>query len=135
MRQPCHPSLLSDSADNRQFIEISIAGVRVQALLDSGAQRSLIDESLLTDLNITYSTRIRPSVVSADNSPIKILGSVELPIYFNGSIVFPACLVGRFLPTPFILGIEFWNTFRPTDVLSKALEHDISGKLFVRSSS
>lgn len=129
------PVLVSNSIDNRLFVEIYIANSPVKALLDSGAQATLVDESLLFDLGISFSSEVRPSVVSVDNSPIVILGCTKLPIHFNGSVVFHSCLVGRGLPTSFILGIEFWNEFGLTDVLSRAFEREFSGKLLKPKSS
>lgn len=103
----------------------------MKALLDSGAQVSLVDVSLLHSLQISYSPNLRQSVISADSSPIEILGGVDLPIFFKGAWVQHPCLVSKNLPTQLILGIQFWNHFGLTAVLAKAFEGQSSGTLFV----
>ena len=127
------PVYVNKSPDNRLFIDVTVAGSSVKALLDSGAQTSLIDISLLSKLGIAFREDVRPYVVSADNSPIEILGGLDIPIFFSGIRVLHSCLVSSNLPTAFILGIEFWNSFGLTDILKKAFDDGLSGKLYVPS--
>ena len=128
------PLAINKASDNRLYAEISISGTCVSALLDSGAQTSLVDVSLLSRLGISFCRNIRPSVVSADNSPITILGGVDIPISFNGFSYAHPCLVSDGLPTQFILGIEFWNKYGLTSILCEAFSGLTTGKLLVPSS-
>lgn len=125
------PVVLTDSNDNRLFIEIIAAGCRVKALLDSGAQMSLINRSFLSKVGVPFSTKNLPSVVSADNSPIQILGTVSLSVYFNGSKVPHNFLVVDNVTSNMILGIEFWNRFGLTTVLSRAFDKEIKENLYM----
>lgn len=129
------PLVVDKSPDNRLYIEIFVAGSTVKALLDSGAQTSLIDCALLKRLDLDYCPSIRPPVVSADNSPIRILGGADVPILFDGKSVAHSCLVGSDLPTQFILGIEFWNAFGLTSLISQHFKGKHKGKLFLPASS
>lgn len=130
------PVILTNSSDNRFFIEIFIAGRSLHALLDSGAQMSLISADLAQDLNVAHCIKpYHSTVVTANNSPIHINGSIKLPVLFNRILSTHEFLIASHVSSQLILGMEFWNKFGLTNIFSSAFDQNIDGHMLVPKAS
>lgn len=129
--------VLSDSNDNRLFIEIFIGDSAFEALLDSGAQMSLLSFGFVSSLGVTLRKDIQSfrSIFSANGTPINILGAVALKVLFNGVSFLHEFVVADFISSPIILGIDFWNRFGLTAVFSRAFTKNVDGKMLMPKSS
>lgn len=120
-----------DSVDNRLYTEIYIFQKPIKALLDSGAQMSLISEKILENFSVDIRSYDQCSIVSADNSPLDIRGIVSLPIFFNGLSNAHDFLVAVSTTSQIILGIDFWNKFGLTSTFTRAFGREVNGSLFL----
>lgn len=125
------PVISRDIQDNRLFVEIKLYNKPFKALLDSGAQASLISQGLIDELNIHVKTHCHPLLVSADNSPINILGTADILITFNNKSLSHEFFVSNNVSSDIILGMEFWNYFGLTSLFSQAFEKNIFGNMYV----
>lgn len=92
-------------------VKVKIVDSEVEALLDSGAEISVMNSlELITKYNFKlHESKLR--VDTAGRCSYKCLGFVNLPISYNGCTkVIKVYIVSEFSKT-LILGINFWKTF------------------------
>lgn len=108
------PAFVSVNDDNRPYVKVTIFGKEFTALLDSGANRSIIG-SLGTKIISLFELRVEKTiskyVTTADGQRHPVEGSVSLPI-----CVATSCRVIRTLIVPnlnhlLILGSDFCREF------------------------
>ena len=112
-------SIVSNTCDNRPFVNIKIKNETFNGLLDSGANVCVLGKNCLEtckNLNLKIHNLIS-YVKTADGDKQPVLGYVEVPIEFKDQInVLKLYLVPSISQT-LILGIDFWENFG----LNKAL--------------
>lgn len=110
------PLFIECPDDNRPYINISVYGRNVVALLDSGASHSFIGKDglhLVEDFKLKMhrinTTRV---VYTADGKSQKVEGCYDIPVFLEGS-----CQIINFYVVPslryaMVLGSNFCNQFR-----------------------
>lgn len=109
------PLFISTPEDNRPHLSVRIYGQSFQALLDTGANMSIIGARGISILDkfhvplLPFSSSL--AVTVADGSPKPISGKVNLPIVIDGVKKNVQFLVVPDITISFILGINFCQTF------------------------
>lgn len=109
-----NPLFVENSSSQRPFITVRIGNQDIVALLDSGADRSVIGAkglSLLKSLNFDVFKATKITVTTADGKPQKIMGSARLPINLKGNLKFLEVLVIPSIKHNLILGVDFCQAF------------------------
>lgn len=109
------PIFVSKPSDDRPYIEISLYGVKLPALLDSGASHSVIGKPAMWILNmfkLKLDKKINKTVTTADGNQQRITASFDIPIRIGN-----ACEVINFYIVPslehgIILGSNFCQQFK-----------------------
>ena len=71
-------NLIVDKTDKRPFLPVKIKGKTINALLDSGSQRTIVDNTFINKLNLKYSPPTRNvSLSSASYHTKTVLGGNE----------------------------------------------------------
>lgn len=121
--------LKTDDMDPRPYLEVSILGKTVKALLDSGATHTVMGQQGLSLVG-SASKYIQPTnsnwVETADARRHHIKGRLMVPITLEGRTRNLSVLVVPDLKHSLILGIDFWNQMQ--------LVADISNKSWKFSS-
>lgn len=99
--------------DNRPYTNICIYEHKIRALLDSGSNLTLINDSVYSSLN---PRKIKPlqnpiKLRTAGGEPLEILGQIYLPFTFNGVTKIIPTLVVPKLAIRCICGMDFWAKF------------------------
>lgn len=108
------PIFVKKRHDNRPFVEIQIFGVKMIALLDSGANHSVIGKSgygIIDKFKLKIDKFENKYVTTADGSKQVIVGQVDIPVCINSE-----CRVVNFYVVPslnhsVILGSSFCRQF------------------------
>lgn len=102
------------SDDERPYVTITIDGININGLLDSGAALTLIGEDvsrILLRNNYTLMTD-NINIQVANGQTLKTLGYINLPIAFDNQVhIIKGYVVPEVQPS-LILGIDFWRQFR-----------------------
>ena len=115
-------SLSSSSNDVRPFIQIEIFGMKLGALLDSGASISCIcgkaaAEFLSKNIPFKKFASFSKSVDTAGGNSFPILGSVETDVTFRGVTKPINFLIIPGLKQDVYLGCDFWRSFGLLDLI------------------
>lgn len=124
--------------DNRPYLTVSILGVEVVGLLDSGASRTVLGEGceqFIRKLGLVL-TPVKDSVRTACGQLFPIIGSVDIPYTVdNKTVVIPTLAVPA-IKSNLVLGCDFWKEFniRPevwvemihTDQIMSEVEHELT---------
>lgn len=108
------PVLVSKNPDNRPYVELFLFGKRITALLDSGANRSIIDSKglkVISDLGLEVCPSSTKFVTTADGSKQPVSGVVTFPLCVDGFCELITALVVPDLLHTFILGSDFCRKF------------------------
>ena len=91
-----------------QFIRLTICGVETQALIDTGAQVSVMSEAFHRSLprGCAPLTPTQMRVESANRTLLQVVGSCHVAIRIGSHEVSEQCIVVRQLNTSFILGLS-----------------------------
>lgn len=109
------PVFLSKSNDNRPYINVKLFDQTITALLDSGANVSIVGGSgvsLIRRLKLKINPITSDSVVTACGTSQKVKGSVELPIVINNSVQILVALLVPSIVHSFIFGSDFCRRFQ-----------------------
>lgn len=99
--------------DNRPYSVVKIYDYKIQALLDSGSNLTLLKESIYQKLksrelpSLTNSV----SVKTANGDNLEIKGQAYLPFNFNGIVKIVPTLIVPKLAIDCICGMDFWTKF------------------------
>ena len=90
-----------------QYLQVCVNGTQVQALVDSGAQISVMGQSFCNRLpgGMGEIQPTRTRVVGANNTALKVLGTRQVEIKIGKHQTSEECLVVAELNAPFILGL------------------------------
>lgn len=108
------PVLVEQFSDNRPYIEISLFDEPIIALLDSGANKSVIGKNglyLLDRFNLTMSSSTLLSLNTADNTKQPVIGQIRVPIVVNAICKVMTFLIVPSIQSEIILGSDFCNVF------------------------
>lgn len=98
--------------DERPYLKISILGIEVLGLLDSGATHTIIGNSgwkLLSVLNLALDATANLVVTVANGQQCSSIGSVNIPVAVEGRVKIIRALVIPTLEHSLILGVDFWH--------------------------
>ncbi|XP_055584991.1 uncharacterized protein LOC129737854 [Uranotaenia lowii] len=105
--------ILNLENDSRPFAKVTIFGLPLIGLLDSGANKSILGQGAEHFIQICR-LKVLPvdlEVVTANGQNLKVLGYVSTPVTFNDSTKLIDLLVIPSLKQKLILGADFWVTF------------------------
>lgn len=108
------PLILSNASDNRPYIKVDILGQEVVALLDSGANVSVIGSKgshYLSLFGLCLQVSSLKSIKMADGGYQYVRGYVELPIVVEGIVHLLRVLVVPTVDHSLILGMDFCSMF------------------------
>lgn len=109
------PIFVNRKNDNRPFISIDLLGTDITALLDSGANNSIIGANGIDTIK-SLGLKVFPShhgfVTTADGSRQKVVGYVDLPLCINNSCKVISPLIVPTVSHPFIFGSDFCRKFQ-----------------------
>ena len=118
-----HPSLIN--------IAVTINGVRVTALLDTGATTSLISSSILKNIRHSRVHLAETSAILGDgNTTIRVVGTVALCITVNNITTILNTLIVETLGAPLILGMDWCKENKVTVNMEQRqvnMEHPVFG--------
>ncbi|XP_055584860.1 uncharacterized protein LOC129737726 [Uranotaenia lowii] len=122
--------IINPGHDNRPHAVLDVLGKKVTALLDSGANCSLLGGSkaqIVEELGLRKEA-LSGGIKTADGTPHQINHFTRLPIsYNNRSEILPVLLVPS-LPDCAIMGMNFWQTFGVKavcfSIMSSEIEQD-----------
>lgn len=100
--------------DNRPYISVTIGSVKVDSLLDTGSNVTILGQPslfLLKKLNLSINYDISVHVTTADSQIQTVLGYVWLPITLLGVTKDMQILIIPSITQPLILGMDFINSF------------------------
>jgi len=95
------------------YITVRIGTSNIDALIDTGAVRSLIDDQTARELKlqiIPNATRNAKPLLSANGSEVETTGHALVELYLQGLKVEHQMEVAKNLSPPFILGTDFLST-------------------------
>lgn len=113
--------------DDRPFVKVSVLGIPIIALLDSGAHRSILGTGSLKLIK-TCKLKIFPAnvdLVTASGQKLDVTGYVNLPMNFNGQTKLIAALVVPALKRRLLLGTDFWNAFGIVPTIPKVAVEEL----------
>lgn len=108
------PVFVEKPRDNRPYIQVTLYNQQLVALLDSGANQSIIGSEglyILDRFNIKIQTSKSKFVTTADGQKQQISGSVLLPICLENKCKLLEALIVPSLCHSFILGSDFLKLF------------------------
>lgn len=107
--------LLSERAgDVRPYLQVTMYGVKLMALLDSGASRTVMGGSgweMARQLGLEVLRVSVKQVTVANGTPIEVVGCVPIPFQLEGKVGIIEVLVVPGLSEKLILGADFIKTF------------------------
>lgn len=98
--------------DQRPYLQVSILGVKLSGLLDSGATRSILGKggwNMLKNLNLRLDETDNAPCKVADGKRCRSLGSVTVPVLLMNKIKLITLLVVPDIECTLILGKDFWR--------------------------
>lgn len=98
--------------DTRPYLKVSIFGLEIVGLLDSGATRTILGQpgwEVLRAANLKLHKAEIGNVVLANGHKVDVLGEVSLPIKLKDHIRICQVLVIPNLPHTLIFGADFWK--------------------------
>lgn len=105
-------SIILKESDSRPYLNLIVNGVRYFALLDSGANKSVIGGKLAAEVqNLSDFRKIVANVRTADGQIQKVIGTVTLNITFQGQSKWYEFLVVPSIQQNMICGYDFWIFF------------------------
>lgn len=105
-------SIVNKGSDNRPYIRISVANISYYALLDSGANRSVVGGDLAKTVQERLEfRRCIGNVKTADGQKQLVLGTIELEVQFQNSKIPFEFLVVPSICQDMICGYDFWKEF------------------------
>lgn len=101
--------------DRRPYLNVEIFGRKYLGLLDSGANRTLMNLNLLDSLGklgvrVDRSSAVKCTV--ANGQKCETLGTVEIPLCLEGKVKLMKVLVMPDLKHSLILGLDFWREMK-----------------------
>ena len=108
--------------DQRPYITVSILGLPMKGLLDSGASRTLVGAKgwrLLQYMGLKSDISSIGNVSVADGRPCEVIGKVELPVELEGKQKLLSVLIVPALDMPLVLGLDFWKSMGIVPDLTK----------------
>ena len=97
--------------DNLLYLDVRIAGLKMQGLVDTGSERTFISPSLLAGVGATLESKPF-SAVMADGSRAEILGKTSLDIESSyGQVRLDVCVM-KMHENSLILGVDFLKSFK-----------------------
>lgn len=113
-RGELNPVVLEKDNDNRDYVLIDILGITYVGLLDSGANRTVINSELAKTLKglglKTYRSQDL-QVATADGNRHNITEIIDVPVKFNGRFNVVRMMVMPNLSQKVLLGKDFFTTF------------------------
>ena len=108
--QAVNSKFLVSSGDPRPYLRVSVLGIALVGLLDSGSSSTIVGGpgwEKLRSLNLQLQEH--PDVSLADGSLRQVLGFIDLPLQLNSRIRVLKVLVVPSITTEILLGINFWK--------------------------
>jgi len=105
-----NPSVTAlDSEFDGNYITVRLGNQSVDALIDTGAARSLMSDELARELklHVIPPTQYCKPLLSANGSEMIVTGHVKAELYLRGLMVEHHMEVAKSLAPPFILGRDF----------------------------
>lgn len=97
--------------DKRPYLKVTIFGVQLLGLLDSGASKTIIGKEgwkILSHLNLKVQ-KAPSNCRLANNSICTSWGTCDIPIKLEGKEKLIKALLVEDIPNQLILGMDFWN--------------------------
>lgn len=120
-------SIVRVGNDKRPYTEVEICGTKIIALLDSGAECTVVgkDFKALLGNSITYKPNPENIILkTADGTAFPISEVVELPIWYNGKCKVITAQIAPSISRNLILGIDFWKSFNIRPVICNVVESE-----------
>lgn len=120
--------MLNIDGDNRPYVKVEIGHKTIVALLDSGAQITVLGSDFapfFKQLNIQLCPSIF-SIKTADGTAHSDTSSVKLPIKYNGQTKIIDAVYAPAISRILVLGIDFWDAFKIRPMLCDLIESDKS---------
>lgn len=106
--------LVKKENDNRSYVKLDILGYSYMGLLDSGANRSVVNAQFADTLSThgLKPTSMQPiGIATADGVTHSITKVIDVPISFDGQYKIIPIMVMPALTQPLILGKDFFDEF------------------------
>jgi len=102
-------AIISQSIVNSNFIVVKIGNKYVRALLDTGSSSTVVSERFTRQHHLRQISlgTSKPSLISANCTPLDVISRVEFSINISGLIVPISAVVIRQASHDFILGTDF----------------------------
>lgn len=110
---------LLNSDDNRPYAHVKVYGVHTKALLDSGSQSTMINDTLFAKLKSKNLKPLNRQIIlkTAGGDSLEISGQFMIPFSFDGRIkIIPTLVVPR-LAVDCLCGMDFWNKFQISPII------------------
>lgn len=105
-------SVVGKDLDNRPYAKLKVNSTIYFALLDSGANTSVIGGNLSSQVqNDSNFRKIKGSVKTADGQRQDVVGTVTLDITFHGQTKLVKFIVVPTIQQDIICGYDFWTVF------------------------
>lgn len=108
------PLFIENTSDNRPFISVNLLGENITALLDSGANVSVIGSSgvsIIERLQMKINPYFQKHISTADGISQTVIGIVDLPLRINNVLRMIRALVVPSIKQTLILGSDFCKNF------------------------
>lgn len=118
--------MLNIDGDNRPYVQVEIGHKTIVALLDSGAQVTVLGSDFAPFFN-QLNIQLCPSIFSiktADGTAHSNTSSVKLPIKYNGQTKIINAVYTPAISRILVLGIDFWDAFKIRPLLCDLIESD-----------
>lgn len=106
----------NNGKDQRPYIKVTIKGKEVEALVDSGAQCSVLGKNLINDIS-EWGKHIQPSkftISTVYQTKHEVIGSMDIEYTFNGETKIVPTIIVPVNTKKLILGIDFMKIFNIT---------------------
>lgn len=114
-KEETSPIFISKPGDNRPYLNVSINGKNIMALLDSGSNVTILGASslyLLKELNLQIDYGISLQITTADGSVQNSLGYVLVPVTLLNQTNHVKMVVVPSVNHDLILGMDFLTSFK-----------------------
>lgn len=109
------PLFIENVSDNRPFISVDLFGEKITALLDSGANVSVIGSSgisIIERLQLKINPAVHKNISTADGISQSVTGIIDLPLRLNKMLRIIRVLVVPTIKHALILGSDFCKNFQ-----------------------